>query len=231
MIDLRAIAQALPDAEAYCRLLGLVPHRGPRRDTVRVLCPWHSEKTPSCDVTRQADRIAVKCRACDAGGDHLHLFAVAQGLDLRTDFRRAALELARLLGVIGVDTPSAKQPPRRPHDPVIELARLIDRLPDYWELHELEARLRLPEPAADDEQATKARARDIRRKTELDRLTAPIRHAHPETIVEAMRVYVTALARRTAVDAELDRLADLFEAEEPARIARALANLQQPKAA
>lgn len=125
MIDLRAIAQALPDAEAYVRLLGLVPHRGPRRDTVRILCPWHGDTTPSCDVIRLADRIGSKCRACDGGGDHLHLFAAANGLDLRTDFRRAALELAKLLGVTAVDTPRARQP--KPRDPLIVLAKALER--------------------------------------------------------------------------------------------------------
>ena len=52
-----------------------------------VLCPWHSERTPSCSVKLASDgTIAAHCFGCGAGGDVLSLVAAARGLDARRDF-------------------------------------------------------------------------------------------------------------------------------------------------
>lgn len=202
MIDLRAIAAALPDdPEAYVRLLGLVPHRGPRRDTTRVLCPWHSEKKPSCDVTVLPGRIGARCRSCNAGGDHLHLAAAAWGIDPRgAGFREVALRLADLLGVTAADTPNAERP--KPQDPLVVLASSLERAATDF----LDGRPIHPRDAATIDAATD---RQVELSTRL--IAAGLR-----------RRRIHEVAQEVLDDLVLDRLADAFEAQEPARIAREL---------
>jgi DNA primase len=212
VIDLRAIAAALPDdPEAYVRLLGLVPHRGPRRDTTRVLCPWHSEKKPSCDVTVLPGRIGARCRSCNAGGDHLHLAAAAWGIDPRgAGFRETALRLADLLGVTAADTPSAERP--KPQDPLVVLAKALERAATDF----LDGRPIHPRDASTIDAATD---RQVELSTRLIAASLRRRRFHE-------------VAQEVLDDLELDRLADAFHAQEPARIARELdATLQPSKAA
>jgi hypothetical protein len=189
MIDLAAISSSLPEPEAYVRLLGLVPHRGPRRDTVRVLCPWHNEKAPSCDVTARDGRIVARCRACNAGGDHLHLAAAAWGRDIRVDFRGVALDVARLLGVTAADTPRARP---KPQDPLVVLARALERaaedMLDGRELHPKDV-------------ATICAATDRQAELALRLIKAALHRRRVRECAEEV------------VDLALDRLADAYDAE------------------
>jgi len=92
------LIREVTDIERVLRGLGL---RVRRRGTgYPILCPWHNEKTPSCNVRiGPAGSIQVKCHGCEGGGNVLHLVAAVRGWDLRRDFRAVLDETARLGGV------------------------------------------------------------------------------------------------------------------------------------
>jgi len=107
----------LADPLALVHALGLDAgaRRQPRGVTIR--CPWHDDRSPSCSVRIARDEtIAVKCHACGASGDALHLVAVAHGLDVRADWRRV-LELAA--GLAGRPLLEQRED-RRERDPVVD---------------------------------------------------------------------------------------------------------------
>lgn len=104
----REIKYALTDPRSLCERLGLIGGKGSFRTQGRrgisIRCPWHTEKSASCSVTIASDgTVRVKCFGCDATGDALSLVAVANGLDVRAEFRsvlRAAAELAGLWAIV-----------------------------------------------------------------------------------------------------------------------------------
>lgn len=134
--DVDAIKRALSDPRDVCRRLGL--DRGARAQGggLMILCPAHQERTPSCSVTRGADRtLRVNCFGCLFAGDVFNLLAVVENLDPDHDFpelvRRAA-DLARL--PLDRDTHAPRRPasvipmvPRRAYPPGQEVGALWSR--------------------------------------------------------------------------------------------------------
>ncbi len=97
--DSRSIKSALADPERVLGLLGLLDGAKRQAHGFLVLCPWHSERTPSCSVKLASDgTIAAHCFGCGVGGDVLSLVAAARGLDTRRDFGRVVEIAADLAG-------------------------------------------------------------------------------------------------------------------------------------
>lgn len=97
--DPKAIKSALADPERVLGLLGLLDGAKRQAHGFVVLCPWHSERTPSCSVKLASDgTIAAHCFGCGVGGDVLSLVAAARGLDTRRDFGRVVEIAADLAG-------------------------------------------------------------------------------------------------------------------------------------
>lgn len=125
MTEPRDIRERLRSPRDLCAQLGLL--EGPpgrkwarqMRDGVFVLCPWHSERTPSCSVTTGPDgTVRAVCHACGETGDAIGLVAAVHGIDLQRDFREALAEAAVLAGV-RLDDPTyrPRQLPVRPPPP------------------------------------------------------------------------------------------------------------------
>lgn len=72
--------------------------------SVRVCCPWHTEKSPACAI-RNKRGIRAHCFACQGGGSLIDLVMAARGLD----FVAAALEAAEIAGVEVVEEGSEPQ--------------------------------------------------------------------------------------------------------------------------
>lgn len=132
MMDLEAIHVAAPaDLRTLAKLLGLEATRGARADRARVSCPWHAERSPSCDLARRNGRVLAICRSCGAGGDLFALVGAVRGIDPRRDFRRVVRETADLFGVrLDVDLADRRVRPR--HDPIVTLAAAIDDAAGRW---------------------------------------------------------------------------------------------------
>ena len=97
--DPKAIKAALADPERVLGLLGLLDGAKRQAHGYLILCPWHSERTPSCSVKLASDgTIAAHCFGCGVGGDVLSLVAAARGLDTRRDFARVVELAADLAG-------------------------------------------------------------------------------------------------------------------------------------
>jgi hypothetical protein len=97
--DSRSIKSALADPEKVLGLLGLLDGAKRQAHGFLVLCPWHSERTPSCSVKLASDgTLAAHCFGCGVGGDVLSLVAAARGLDTRRDFGRVVEIAADLAG-------------------------------------------------------------------------------------------------------------------------------------
>lgn len=121
--DVGAVRRALADPEDVAARLGLCEGKQGNgkgatwvREAggVKVLCPWHNERSPSCGVTRGPDgTVRVHCHACKRGGDVLHLVAAVRGVDLDARFRDVLAEAARMAGVDLDALDAAPLPPRR----------------------------------------------------------------------------------------------------------------------
>ncbi len=120
MVDVVEVRRRLADPITVVAQLGL--ERGARRERggVRVLCPVHREREPSCSVSVGRDEtIRVHCWSCGWSGDVLHLVGAANGLDLRVDFRRVASLAADLAGV---EADRGLMRPARPRPVAVQLA-------------------------------------------------------------------------------------------------------------
>jgi len=107
------LRQRLSDPRDLCRRLGLIKGAQPQAGGLLVLCPAHSERTPSCSVTRGPDgTVRVRCFSCDFSGDALDL--VAAVFRLSRDFEQVLERAAELAGmtlvaeVFGVNTPRTR---------------------------------------------------------------------------------------------------------------------------
>jgi DNA primase len=113
--DAAAVRRSLTDPRALAEALGLTVGRERLRGAVKVLCPWHAERTPSCVVRLGSDgTIAVKCHGCGAGGDALSLVAIVRGLDTRRDFAVVLAEAAGIAGIALGERPVEGGVPRPP---------------------------------------------------------------------------------------------------------------------
>lgn len=115
---LSAFALSTPYHAAQALGLVLAPRMSPRLRSVRVLCPWHSDRAPSCDVTIKRGRLVARCRSCGEGGDVLSIVAAIEGLHARRDF---GLVLERAATLVGVDVRAARRAPPGPLSPIDEL--------------------------------------------------------------------------------------------------------------
>ena len=84
-----------------------------------LLCPWHTERTPSCSVTTGPDgTLRAHCFGCRRGGDVINLAAAVLGLNERADFPQLLSVLAARCGIAGdVARPLPALPPLRPAPP------------------------------------------------------------------------------------------------------------------
>lgn len=111
--DAGEIRRALHDPRALVEALGLGKNAQRQcRNGVTILCPFHSERSPSCSVSLGEDTtVRVHCFGCDASGDALTLIAQVHGFDLRTQFDQVLEEAAKLAGVrLGQPTPKPREP-------------------------------------------------------------------------------------------------------------------------
>lgn len=141
MDEVQAVKAALAEPRRVVAVLQL--GRGAQRygSGILVLCPWHSERSPSCSVHRAGDgTIGVRCHSCGATGDLFSLRAAQRGLDPRKDFRELLEELAQLAGVTlarpgdrvnaPAPVPAAPPPPPpegRDYPPADEVSELLER--------------------------------------------------------------------------------------------------------
>jgi len=79
-------------AEVWAAVYGeeLASKRRSGPDQVRVLCPWHPERHPSCDISLRKN--AFICRSCGAQGGYLDVVVLA---GFAHDRREAAKWLER----------------------------------------------------------------------------------------------------------------------------------------
>ena len=127
--DSRSIKSALADPERVLGLLGLLDGAKRQAHGFLVLCPWHSERTPSCSVKLASDgTIAAHCFGCGVGGDVLSLVAAARGLDTRRDFARV-VELAADLAGGSLD---GYRPPVRRAAPALRLPPPVVSVGALW---------------------------------------------------------------------------------------------------
>jgi hypothetical protein len=97
------IRRYLTDPVKLCKALGLSKDARQNADGWIVYCPVHSEKTPSCSVTRGPDgTVRVRCWGCDFAGDAFHLVAAVRGLDCHRDFVEVMAQTAELVGLAAI---------------------------------------------------------------------------------------------------------------------------------
>lgn len=148
MIAAADIRTALSDPRGVVRLLGL--EDGSRREgsCIKILCPLHDEKHPSCSVSLGPDRtVRFKCFGCDATGDVLHLIGAVNGLNVSRDFPRIIEIGASLAGIVpGVEAPKpkprkAEPTPTKTYPPAAEVAELIATCTSVYDDSEIHAAL------------------------------------------------------------------------------------------
>lgn len=118
--DVRDVLRALNDPLLLCNRLGLDARRV--SGGFNVLCPWHDETNPSCNL-RPGSRdgtIRVKCFACGNGGDALDLIRQSMNVDfggalqIASEWAGVALSRSprrdRASGLPAVVTPRGKPP-------------------------------------------------------------------------------------------------------------------------
>jgi hypothetical protein len=192
VIDVAAIHNAAPTPLAVAHALGLEVARGSTAQRCRVLCPWHSERHPSCAIATKDGRIVAHCFSCGEGGDLLAIVAATHALNPRRDFQRVAELAADLVGV-RIARDGARATPARRRDPAVDLALAIDDAAECWLSHRKEW------PSEAIEQAKPAAIiLAIRDLVEADRLDAA-ELAERDTALDAMADDVLArIAEREA---------------------------------
>lgn len=114
MRDARELRRLLNDGPWLVERLGLLEgSKREGRDCIKIVCPWHADRRPSCAVTLRSDgTISVWCFACQHSGTALDLIAAAHGLDCdrKEDFVRVKEEAERLLGGVPGSAPPARRP-------------------------------------------------------------------------------------------------------------------------
>lgn len=96
--------------ETVAQLLGLKVLR--EGGGVKVLCPWHGETHPSCQLRPGKDgTLSVYCFTCGQGGNVLQLLGAVRGLDSARDFKRILQEAADLSGGAAALAPAPVRPP------------------------------------------------------------------------------------------------------------------------
>ncbi len=73
-----------------------------RRDgvDVKIRCPWHAERSGSCNLKDAPDgTVAAHCFGCGKNGNALHVIAAVRGWNMMGDFPRVLEEAAIIAGV------------------------------------------------------------------------------------------------------------------------------------
>ena len=114
------IRARLADPRDVARRLGCLDHAKPLgRGGLLILCPWHSENTPSCAVAQKDGALVLYCHgACQRGGDVFDFIAGRSGLTLPRDFPDVVRRGADLAGIpIDPRAPLPPLPSRPPPPP------------------------------------------------------------------------------------------------------------------
>jgi hypothetical protein len=99
----RQVRWALADPTKLCGWLGLTKGATRQAGGLLICCPVHSERNPSCSVTKGPDGTSrVRCFGCDFSGDALTLVATCRGLSLQDDFREVLIIGAEISGHLGL---------------------------------------------------------------------------------------------------------------------------------
>lgn len=94
------IRRLLTDPIKVVMWLGLAKGAKRQPDGASVLCPSHSERSPSCSVSKGPDgSVRVKCFSCGFAGDLFTLVARVRGLDPRNEFRAVMSAAAEMGGL------------------------------------------------------------------------------------------------------------------------------------
>jgi len=100
------LRDALRDVTALLRALDLLGGAERIRGGFKILCPWHDEKSPSCNVTArgQGGAILAHCFGCGEHHDAIDLIARVHRLDKSNPAeRRRLLDVAAQLGGVTLD--------------------------------------------------------------------------------------------------------------------------------
>ena len=90
---------------------------------IKILCPWHQDKNPSCSISMRGDgTLSVKCFSCNKGGDVLHLIQVLRGIEEWADVEK---EATRIAGLPDSTTTKQSRPqlPKGEYPPADEVAK------------------------------------------------------------------------------------------------------------
>jgi hypothetical protein len=94
------VKNLLTDARVVCGALGWMG--GAKRNGATgllICCPSHGERNASCGITVRGDgTLWAKCHACQWSGDVLSMIALANGLDVQSDFREVLIRGAEIAG-------------------------------------------------------------------------------------------------------------------------------------
>ncbi len=136
------VRAAFSDPHRVAKALGLDAGSKPQSTGIMVICPHHSERTPSCSLTTGPDgTLRVKCFGCDWTADVIGLVAEVFGIEPRGEgFKQAVSEAARLAGLHSLaDELSSRPAPTPPA--VAKSAAPADstgaKLKDYPPRHEV----------------------------------------------------------------------------------------------
>lgn len=138
------VRSALADPHRVAKALGIDAGAKPQSTGLMVLCPHHSERTPSCSLTTGPDgTLRVKCFGCDWTADVIGLVAEVYGIEPRGDgFKQAVAEAARIAGLHSLADELSARPatPPRPEAKSASPANLARAtLKDYPPRHEVTA--------------------------------------------------------------------------------------------
>ena len=130
------IKRLLADPETALNVLGLRDRARREGRGFKVLCPWHEERTPSCNVRRGPDgTLQAHCFGCRRGGDVINLAAAVLGLNERADFPRVLSVLAARCGIAGdasLSLPALPPPRLAPPPSFPPIAEVRDLLARCW---------------------------------------------------------------------------------------------------
>lgn len=94
------IRRTLKDPARVVRMLNLTKGALRNSQGVSVLCPVHSERTPSCSITvGREGTLSAHCFGCQWQGDLFALVAAVMGLDEKREFRDTMISAAELGGL------------------------------------------------------------------------------------------------------------------------------------
>lgn len=96
-------------------------------ESYKVLCPWHGEDRPSCQVRLKDDAVQAHCFSCGQTGTALDLWAAVDGLTLPAQLDALTRRVARELGLEHATTAApalAVVQPKAGRPPVEEVAKL-----------------------------------------------------------------------------------------------------------